>query len=97
MQLTERHYARWISDYDDDWQLPERALGEVPADLLARLEAEKSCPESCPESDFDTDEVRQKNASSVYEQRRISWSARRESNPRPSAWEANNRILGFCI
>jgi len=37
MQLTERHYARYMPD-GDEYQAPEPlARGEVPADLLARL------------------------------------------------------------
>jgi integrase len=37
MQLTERHYARWIPD-GDEYQAPLALKpGEVPADLLARL------------------------------------------------------------
>jgi len=54
MQLTERHYARWIPDGDVYEPRVRLAPGDVPADVLAQLEIGNRCPESCPEADFDT-------------------------------------------
>jgi hypothetical protein len=59
MQLTERHYARWITDGDEYRPALQLAPGDVPADVLARREAEKSCLESCPDVDFDTYSVQE--------------------------------------
>ncbi len=68
MQLTERHYARYMPD-GDEYQAPEPlARGEVPADLLARL------PERAKRPKFPKRCRPERNADNNTEEfRKVAW------------------------
>ncbi len=80
LQVTTRHYARWCGG--DDYRQP-MALepGEVPADLLARIAPE--LPTSSPQRETAEGSVSEKPSTASE----LGWSGKRDSNPRPSAWE----------
>ena len=67
--ITARHYAKWVGG--DVYREPMRLeLGEVPADLLARLSESQRSPKTYPVSDEDD-----------LVSRRETWWSQRESNP----------------
>ncbi len=70
IEVTQRHYAKWIGD--DDYREPMRLReGEVVADLLARLPAD--VPTRIPTLEDADEEV-----SAVYG---VTWRPQRDSNP----------------
>ena len=76
VSVTARHYARWVGG-DDAYRPPVAlGLGEIPADLLARLAESPQSPPTFEEADED--------AIATSENAEAIWRAGRDSNPRPS-------------
>ncbi len=82
--VTARHYARWVGD--DVYRQPVVLnLGEVPADLLAKLGESPHRPPTQGSGDLvrpSQDEL----------DRMIIWRAGRDSNPRPSGSKPNGLL-----
>ena len=84
VSVTARHYARWIEG--DHYREPRQLEpGEVPADLLARIGSD---PTSDPRTRLGVVSETEA-ASQLPATPHETWSGKRDSNPRPSAWEAD--------
>ncbi len=76
VSVTARHYARWVGD--DVYRQPVVLdLGEVPADLLAKLSESPHRPPTQESGDFVRPRKDELDRAAV-------WRAGRDSNPRPS-------------